>query len=58
MQVSYLIPTNVDMAITVDPIIQRVPNAGTSLYATQGGHYSIIPSPVEYSTDLREKYDQ
>ena len=47
-----------DMAITVDPIIQHVPNADTSFYATKGVHYSIIPSPVEYSTDWCEKYDQ
>ena len=47
-----------DMVITVDPIIQCVPNVGTSSYVTQGGHYPKIPSPVEYRTNLCEKYDQ
>ena len=47
-----------DMAITVASMIQHVLNVGTSLYGTKGGHYSNIPSPVEYETDLCEKYDQ
>ena len=47
-----------EMVITVDPIIQGVPNVGTSLHTTQGGHYPNIPSSVEYKTDLCEKYNQ
>ena len=47
-----------EMVITVDPIIQGLPNVGTSLHTTQGGHYPNIPSSVEYKTDLCEKYNQ